>query len=263
MTQLIINTLRAEGYAVQENILNPRDCEKMAEALDGFEQGHRGGPDMSCSESQVTIFNAHLLLPDLFLNKIDLSPVMDVVGQVLKDSFILSNFNASRSGSAGGVRVHIDSRVPMVDFENTLQIVAMLCLDDFRSDNGATRIWPKSHLSGIDPRSQRGKEIPGWISPEAKKGSVIYVLGQTWHDIGANSVNQRRWGIIAYYSRWWIKPTFDFTRCGENIYNRLTERQKSLLGFNSRPPLPHQKRVTTLTSVSELPQNYEEALRTL
>ncbi|HCM41926.1 MAG TPA: hypothetical protein DIS66_01225, partial [Candidatus Omnitrophica bacterium] len=140
-----------------------------------------------------------MLLPDLFLNKIDLSPVMDVVGQVLKDSFILSNFNASRSGSAGGVRVHIDSRVPMVDFENTLQIVAMLCLDDFRSDNGATRIWPKSHLSGIDPRSQRGKEIPGWISPEAKKGSVIYVLGQTWHDIGANSVNQRRWGIIAYY----------------------------------------------------------------
>jgi hypothetical protein len=49
---------------------------------------------------------------------------MNVISKVLKDEFILSNFNASLPGKTGGSRTHIDSRVPIADFKSTLQIVA-------------------------------------------------------------------------------------------------------------------------------------------
>lgn len=263
MNQNVIESLRENGYAIQEDVISSDECVILGDALEKFESDNRQSVHVSRTDSQTVIFSVHTLMPELFLNKIDIPAVMNVVGEVLKEDFILSNFNASRSGPQGGCRIHIDSRVPVTDFDNTLQIVAMLCLDDFEPENGSTRVWPNSHLSGKDPRSLRGTEVPGWVAARAKRGSVVYVPGQTWHDVGANNNGKRRWGIIAYYSRWWIKPTFDFTRCGENIYSRLTERQKSLFGFNSRPPLPHQKRVTTLTPVSELSQNYEDALRAL
>lgn len=143
----------------------------------------------------------------------------------------------------------------MRDFDNTFQIVAMLCLDDFTASNGSTVVWPGSHRSGIDPRAMRGRDTipPGRVAATAARGSVVYILGQTWHDIGPNLDGSRRWGVIAYYSRWWIKPTFDFTQATPSLYNRLSTRQKVLLGYNSRPPRPDEDRIYTLTRADELP----------
>lgn len=91
------------------------------------------------------------------------------------------------------------------------------------------------------------------MAATAARGSVVYILGQTWHDIGPNLDGSRRWGVIAYYSRWWIKPTFDFTQATPSLYNRLSTRQKVLLGYNSRPPRPDEDRIYTLTRADELP----------
>lgn len=250
--------LEANGFAIQRGVISADECERMAVALDGLEATIRSENSQTygLTSAQVTLFNVHVRLPELFLDKIDLPEVMETVGSVLSDSFLLSNFNASRSGPDGGARVHIDSRVPMRDFANTLQIVAMLCIDDFTATNGSTIVWPGSHLSGVDPRTMRGKYTipPGHVAATAPRGSVIYMLGQTWHDVGANRDGSRRWGIIAYYSRWWIKPTFDFTACPASIYNRSTARQRVLLGYNSRPPLPGEGRIYTMTRVEDLPE---------
>ena len=60
----------------------------------------------------------------------------------------------------------------------------------------------------------------------AKKGSIIIFLGQLWHQIGENTSNEDRWSIFCHYKRWWIKPSTDFTKCGEKIFKTLNYNQK-------------------------------------
>ena len=256
-----VEHLKKFGYAVVEGVIPKEECSRMADVLDQIEAEQRSLENKKhMNDFQVTLFNVHLLKPKIFLDKINIPNVMNIVSSVLNNDFILSNFNASRSVSkVGGKRVHIDSRVPITEFKQTLQIVAMLCLDNFTPENGSTYVWPNSHTSGQDPRILRDLiDLPGKVACQAPRGSVIYILGQTWHDVGANLNGKRRWGIIAYYARWWIKPTFDFTQCGPEIFNQLTSQQKVLFGFNSRPPTDANKRTMTVTNIEDLSDDYHK-----
>ena len=162
----------------------------------------------------------------------------------------------------GGNRIHIDSRIPITNFQNTFQVAIVLCLDDFTEKNGGTKVWPFSHKSDSDPRNIRDEiNVKGGIIATAPRGSAIYTLGQTWHDVGPNLDGSRRWGIIAYYTRWWVKPTFDFTQCGTEIYSSLSNQQKELLGFTSRPPPDAKKRNHTVIPVESLPREYDNTLK--
>lgn len=254
-----IQHLETFGYAIEENIIPKDECEIIGNALDDLKDYHKQRNNLHETTSQTVIFNIHLEKPDLFLNKISIPKVMHNLRNIFKEDFILSNFNGSLSGKHGGDRTHIDSRIPITNFHNTFQVSVLLCIDDFTPQNGGTIVWPFSHKTDSDPRYLREKmKFPGDVHVNAPKGSIIYTLGQTWHDVGPNLDNSRRWGIIAYYSSWWVKPTFDFTKCGSNIYSKLTPEQKILLGFTSRPPSHGEKRHHTVIKVEELPEKYDD-----
>ena len=53
--------------------------------------------------------------------------------------------------------VHIDAHLATKDIDSTSDIVAIICLDDFTEKNRATKIWPKSHLSGIKIHKNKNK----------------------------------------------------------------------------------------------------------
>lgn len=259
----IVEHLATFGFAIEENVIPLDECIKMAEVLDSLKSNQEKESSIHSTESQITIFNLHLEEPDIFLDKISIPKVMDTLSKIFNDEFILSNFNGSLPGKTGGNRAHIDSRIPISNFKNTFQIAALFCVDDFTPQNGGTVVWPFSHKSDEDPRNLREEmTFPGGVHVSAPKGSVIYTLGQTWHDVGPNLDGTRRWGIIAYYTRWWVKPTFDYTRCGATIYDRLTSQQKILLGFSSRPPIHGESRHHTVIPVEELPDNYEGLWKT-
>lgn len=254
-----IEHLEMFGYAVEENVIPQDACIKMGNALDELKEFHEKRNSIYKTESQTVIFNVHFEKPDVFLDKTSLPTVMSNLKTIFKEDFILSNFNGSLSGEKGGDRTHIDSRIPITNFQSTFQVAVLLCVDDFTQQNGGTIVWPFSHKTDGDPRNMREKmKFPGSVQVCAPKGSIIYTLGQTWHDVGPNLDGSRRWGIIAYYTRWWVKPTFDFTKCGSQIYSRLTPEQKILLGFTTRPPVPGEERHHTVTKVEELPERYDD-----
>jgi len=257
-----IEHLEKFGYAIEENVLSKEECEKMTNALDRLEKEQEQNGTLYSNDSQTVLFNIHLENPELFMDKIDIDSIMKTLNEIFQDKFTLSNFNASKSGKKGGNRIHIDSRIPITNFQNTIQVAVLLCLDDFTEKNGGTIVWPFSHKSDLDPRHVRDKiGVKGGIVAKAPRGSVIYTLGQTWHDVGPNLDQSRRWGIIAYYARWWIKPTFDFTRCGEEIFSKLNNQQKELLGFTTKPPTDAKIRQQTVISVEDLPREYEKNLK--
>lgn len=100
----ILQQLESDGYAIQADVMAACECERLAVDLDRLEKEIRRDQKQrsGISSAQVTIHNIHFRSPELFLDMIDLPAVMETVGRVLKEDFILSNFNASRSGPDGG-----------------------------------------------------------------------------------------------------------------------------------------------------------------
>ncbi len=72
----------------------------------------------------------------------------------------------------------------------------------YTRENGATRVWPKSHgARALDPDPPKG-EIP----PQLEPGSALLFLGSTLHGAGGNATGEVRRGAIVSYCLGWLKP---------------------------------------------------------
>jgi ectoine hydroxylase-related dioxygenase (phytanoyl-CoA dioxygenase family) len=83
-----------------------------------------------------------------------------------------------------------------------LQVASMIALEDFRVDNGATRIVPGSHRW---PRERKPEphEIADAVMPA---GSAVIYLGSTIHGAGANSTSEEwRPGLHISYTLGWLR----------------------------------------------------------
>ncbi len=274
ISKKVIRELYSNGYAVVNNVLKEKNCDNIIKNLESLEirtSKNKNHIDESSKFGQVVIRDLVLRSPKNFLKLIDNNLIIKVLNKVFKVPAILDNCMASKTINVNkkyfGL-VHIDSHLASNSNENTSDIVACYCLDDFTKENGATKIWPKSHLSGI--RIQNDKNYSKLIKKrhkyvEAKKGSVIFFLGQTWHQIGKNTNSKRRWGILCHYKRWWIKPSTDWTKCGPYIYKLLNFKQKELFGFSSISPhfnLKKQfKTLKTLRKASSLSKEYSKVIQ--
>jgi len=89
---------------------------------------------------------------------------------------------------------------PKGDMEYLVNV--MWPLVPFTAENGATLIWPQSHLVPGDallPACQA-------IAAEAAPGDAILFLGSTLHGGGPNVTQLPRRGIIISYCLGWLKP---------------------------------------------------------
>jgi len=273
-TQTTLAQLRSVGYAIIQDCIPPSSCDLLATCLDEIEAERRHriaqkDPTQIHLQRSITggqVFLRDLIMerPDVFLPVISRPQILGVLNAVIQDTVILDGCVGSRplqKAETDRSKPHIDSHIASATVENTLDIVVFHCVDDFQKDNGATLIWPYSHKTGVICHEEYGEHtyLGGEIA-EASKGSLIFVLGQTWHQIGENISGGRRWGILSHYKRWWIKPTTDYTRCGRKIFDMLTEEQKVLLGFSSRPPAYGSIRLKTKVIPSDVPKDYDTAI---
>ncbi len=74
----------------------------------------------------------------------------------------------------------------------------MFCLNDFTEANGATRLVPFSHRTGLQPPPDVPHTVAS-IAAEAPAGSAVVFEGRTWHGTGANRANGPRLGLLATY----------------------------------------------------------------
>jgi len=259
----LMKSLSDYGYGTLEGVLAPAECARLCGQLDAIEAERRADKTLFADEQRVMLWNIHQSHPDIFLDKINVPEVMSVVRSVLKEEVTLGSFIGIRNQDRHlKLNAHIDARVPTPAFEHTIQMVAMFCITDFTLKNGSTLLWPLSHRSGLNPKeiAPPGSVLPGCVQVEAKAGDVLFFLGQTWHDVGPNLSGEKRWGLLAYYARWWVKPSFDYTACGPELFKRLSLEQKALLGFNSRPPKNALSRLNTVMPIDKVPEDYDSAL---
>lgn len=75
-------------------------------------------------------------------------------------------------------------------------------IDPFTSENGATRIYPRTHRN--PPRDL--SELPDPAVAQCEPGAAICFLGSTLHGAGPNRSTAVRRAIVVGYSLGWLKP---------------------------------------------------------
>ena len=240
----IKKTLFEKGYVNIGSVFNENEALNYAIKLENYISNKSSNDvhsDVTITENQLTVYSSNIN-PNFeeYSNWPANKKLNSIIRNVFGDKYSLSNWNASGSpsGCGGNRRVHIDSRIPIVNPEHTTHVIAMIALTPFEHNNGSTLIYEKSHLSGLDPRHLENKYIRENFNEKKAimaPGEVTLFLGQTLHDIGLNESNETRWGIIGYYTLWWVKPTYDFTVISPV---GLSDEELMIYGFRSIPPHP-------------------------
>ncbi len=250
---IYLKKLKKDGYCILKNAVSKKKCDEIGAELDKISHSKKYQKfRFKDKKKQLQLINVNYINPDMFMNLVSNKKILKLLDVIFKERFILSNFNASRPISHfKKYRLHIDSRMPIFDYNNTTHVVANLCVDDFTNKNGATVILENSHK--INKTKGKIKKLI------AKKGSIVLMLGHLRHDIGKNYDGSRRWSIIAYYCRWWVKPTYDFVNsCTKKIFNKLDNKQREILGFNATPPIKWDKRKYTLRNTKSIPSDFSK-----
>jgi ectoine hydroxylase-related dioxygenase (phytanoyl-CoA dioxygenase family) len=110
-----------------------------------------------------------------------------------------------------------------------IQLASMIALDDFRLENGATRIVPGSHRWARG-RAPQEHEIADAVMPA---GSAAIYLGSTIHGAGANST-QSEWrpGLhISYVLGWLRTEENNYLAVPPEIARTLPRKAQEVLGY--------------------------------
>lgn len=129
-------------------------------------------------------------------------PVLEASYHVIEQPFKLSSMLART------VRPHSPPQSLHVDFERDAEGWTMIgfifMVDEFRSDNGATRFIPRSHLWSTVPEKLKNDPSADYetqIAACGPAGSVIIYNGSVWHGHAANLSDEPRRSIQGAFIR--------------------------------------------------------------
>ena len=198
--------LDTQGYVILERYLSP---EMLREVIDRVEElytqeGENAGSEFRKEPGARRL--ANLVDKGPIFEKLVASPeVLELVGHVLNDNFKLSSFNARSTDPfcKDAQPLHCDAGA-LPDQRGYSVCNTIWLLDDFTSENGATRVIPGS---------QKWKQLPQQALPDpaaphpeevlvlGPAGSVVVMNTHSWHGGTANLTSNPRRALHIFYCR--------------------------------------------------------------
>ena len=232
-----LERLRADGYVVFERLLDNEIIDQVCDELEPwFEMTPRCQGDFY--GWNTTRFGSVLIKSGashaLVLNELMLS----IMGEVLGPHCDWYQLNLSQ-----GIRIHPGERqqVPHRDEEMwpcaksgvEYLVNVMWALTDFTTANGATLLWPRSHLRALD---RKVEPMQAQIAA-MPRGSALVYLGSITHCGGANRSLAPRTGLIFSYSLGWLKQYENaFLAYPPAVAKRFSKDIRNLLGYRIHRP---------------------------
>jgi len=143
---------------------------------------------------------------DVFGRSISMPEILESVGQILGPQFKLSSLNV-RSADPHSTWVqplHCDMGA-IADDQGYWVANTVWMLDDFTTQNGATRLIPGSHRWGRLPQDvllNASAPHPDEILVTGKAGTVVVMNAHLWHGGTANHTDRPRCAMHGFYCRW-------------------------------------------------------------
>ena len=247
LNQLSLDKTEAEfldqhGYVSLGKILSPDSLRAIQARLQQLldEEGERAGSELHDSpyirhpkeegaDRLADLVNKDALFDVFYTHPRVLAGVAHVLGSDIKLSSL--NYRAALPGH-GLQKLHADwhEAVRPGDYKvcNTIWL-----LDDFSVANGATRLVPGTHRSGVLPQEVLDDPFaphPRQVLLEAPAGTVVIFNSHTWHGGTVNHTSRVRRAVHSYFCRRDQPQQVDQQRYFRSeTRQRLTEEARWLL----------------------------------
>ena len=195
-----VQNLRNGGFVVIPGPVTPDRMAQLAAAYDAAVAG--AAPDEVSIGSTTTRVNDFVNRGPEFDGLYVYEPVLEACCRIIGQPFKLSTMLARTVRPYSRAQnLHVDFRRegdgwPMVGF--------ILMVDEFRTDNGATRFVPGSHEWPTIPADfpqDSSADYEGQVLACGPAGSVIVYNGSVWHGHTASRVGEPRRSIQGAYIR--------------------------------------------------------------
>jgi hypothetical protein len=194
----LLTTLQAEEINAKVSSLMTAEGEQAgSELLDSPYIRH---PKEAGADRLADLVNKGEVFDVFYTHPRVLAGIAHVLGQSIKLSSL--NYRAAKAGM-GLQKLHVDWHEAVSPGEYKV-CNSIWLLDDFSKENGATRIVPGSHLSGVMPQdSLPDPEAPhpDEVIIEAPAGSVFIFNSHAWHGGTTNHTKKVRRSIHSYFCR--------------------------------------------------------------
>lgn len=275
MNPQLIDTLRAQGYVILENVIDQNLVSRVSDELNfWFDKTPKCEGDFYGWDT--TRFGS-LLSKAPSTQELVLHPEITPFAEAI----LGPNCDWYQLNLSQAVRIHPGSpdQPPHRDEEMwacrkdcEYLINVMWAIDDFTKENGATRIWPRSQFNALN-REMNEEDA---VIAEMPKGSALIFLGSVTHGGGANIDLAGRTGIIMSYSLGWLKQYENqFLAYPREVAASFPKEIQELIGYRIHRPnlggfenhcpsvLLGEKRPEILPAVDCLPPEIMEQLAQL
>ena len=216
-----LETTRTAMYRVQERIL----CDVGTERLE------RAG--------EIGVLRLMMKYEPHFFKFLEIPEVLEVIDNTVSDTAIMHLQNGFILPSSGKEeiltvfqnRFHQD--FPRVLNGYVASINIMFAIDDFSTENGATKVVPRTHQQTTVP-DQKDLEQNA-VAVECSAGSMFVFDSTLWHAAGPNTSGKDRLAINHQFTRSYIKQQIDYVRAlGDETVLEQQPRTQQLLGWYTR-----------------------------
>jgi ectoine hydroxylase-related dioxygenase (phytanoyl-CoA dioxygenase family) len=197
--------LDRDGFVILRNILAQESLEAMRKRTDELvvAEGTEAGKEFeqeAGTDRLADVVNKGEMFEVCFTHPRVLAAVAHVLGGDLK----LSSLNGRNALPGQGHQgLHADWEEPVGPDGYQVCNTAWL-LNDFTTENGATRLVPGSHRSGRVPQtdlSDPAAPHPDEVKAIAPAGSVLVFNSHVWHGGTNNRTDRPRRALFAYFCR--------------------------------------------------------------
>jgi len=189
--------LKINGYTTIESELSENEIQELKVNLDKFYDKQAdavGGHDQLVKWGDATILRGALTYDESFLNAATNTSLLSLATRYLGSEFVLTMqnglINKPGHGNEQG-KFHRDLNYQHWTSSSPLALNALLCLDDFTVENGATWVTPGTHNLAEFPSKNFLDKYSCQVT--AKAGTYLVLDGMLFHKAGANkSPHERR-----------------------------------------------------------------------
>ncbi|MCU0260173.1 MAG: phytanoyl-CoA dioxygenase family protein [Ilumatobacteraceae bacterium] len=200
-----LERIARDGYTIVPDVFDAERAAALRAELDRLEEALGIVPAGNSFEGARTWRIYNLLAHGPLFEAIPVDPVvLPVVAGVLDAGCLVSSLSSIVIGPGETAQpIHADDQVmPLAKPHVATVCNTMWAITDFTEANGATRVIPGSHLADHSPEYGASFES---IPAEMTAGSVLVWHGSLWHGGGANTTDERRYGIAMNYCAGWIR----------------------------------------------------------
>jgi len=163
--------------------------------------------------------------------------VMALLDQILMPNYLLSQLQVINV-MPGEIRQplhHDDGFYPLPRPRKPFGAALIWALDDFTYENGATLVYPGSHLWGDVPPGEI--DVSKMVPAVMPSGSAVFFLGTTWHCAGTNITDKPRLAATTQYCEPWARQQENYSLAISRERAKLcSQTVQKLLGYSMQFP---------------------------